>query len=437
MQTSVYSSVSDAVFAAKGAHSRYSALSLNDRKEIIESIREVLKPLARKIAEMTVEETQMGNVDDKTKKILLAIEKTPSVEDLITEVNTGNHGMTLYEQASFGVVCAVHPCTNPTATLINNTISILAAGNSVIHCPHPRAIKVSQFVTQIICEQIRDYCGIDNLVVTISEGMMGYTQEIMSHPDVDMVVSTGGNDSLRKALVSGKKVIGAGASNPVTIVDETANLQKAAMDIVSGASFDNNLMCTSEKSIVAIESISSKFIFELIKNEVYFTKNEEEIQKIMKVTITEDNVINKKLEGKSAEEILRQAGIEFKGKVKLIVAQTDKYHPFVTIELLMPVVPLVLAKDFDEALEFAVEIEQGYKHTATIHSNSIENLNRAAHIMQTAIFVKNGSSLLGIGFEKEGNTSFTIANVTGEGTVTARHFTKRRRCTLTSGFTLR
>lgn len=437
MQTSVYSSVSDAVFAAKGAHSRYSALSLNDRKEIIESIREVLKPLARKIAEMTVEETQMGNVDDKTKKILLAIEKTPSVEDLITEVNTGNHGMTLYEQASFGVVCAVHPCTNPTATLINNTISILAAGNSVIHCPHPRAIKVSQFVTQIICEQIRDYCGIDNLVVTISEGMMGYTQEIMSHPDVDMVVSTGGNDSLRKALVSGKKVIGAGASNPVTIVDETANLQKAAMDIVSGASFDNNLMCTSEKSIVAIESISSKFIFELIKNEVYFTKNEEEIQKIMKVTITEDNVINKKLEGKSAEEILRQAGIEFKGKVKLIVAQTDKYHPFVTIELLMPVVPLVLAKDFDEALEFAVEIEQGYKHTATIHSNSIENLNRAAHIMQTAIFVKNGSSLLGIGFEKEGNTSFTVANVTGEGTVTARHFTKRRRCTLTSGFTLR
>lgn len=437
MQTSVYSSVSDAVFAAKGAHSRYSALSLNDRKEIIESIREVLKPLARKIAEMTVEETQMGNVDDKTQKILLAIEKTPSVEDLITEVNTGNHGMTLYEQASFGVVCAVHPCTNPTATLINNTISILAAGNSVIHCPHPRAIKVSQFVTQIICEQIRDYCGIDNLVVTISEGMMGYTQEIMSHPDVDMVVSTGGNDSLRKALVSGKKVIGAGASNPVTIVDETANLQKAAMDIVSGASFDNNLMCTSEKSIVAIESISSKFIFELIKNEVYFTKNEEEIQKIMKVTITEDNVINKKLEGKSAEEILRQAGIEFKGKVKLIVAQTDKYHPFVTIELLMPVVPLVLAKDFDEALEFAVEIEQGYKHTATIHSNSIENLNRAAHIMQTAIFVKNGSSLLGIGFEKEGNTSFTVANVTGEGTVTARHFTKRRRCTLTSGFTLR
>lgn len=91
----------------------------------------------------------------------------------------------------------------------------------------------------------------------------------------------------------------------------------------------------------------------------------------------------------------------------------------------------------DQALEIALEIEQGYKHTAIIHSESIEHLNRAAKMMQTSVFVKNGPSLLGIGFDKEGHTSFTIATITGEGTTSARHFARRRRCTLTSGFSIR
>ena len=103
----------------------------------------------------------------------------------------------------------------------------------------------------------------------------------------------------------------------------------------------------------------------------------------------------------------------------------------------MPLVPIIRADNFDEALELAIDIEQGYKHTATIHSESIEHLNRAAKNMQTSVFVKNGSSLLGIGFDKEGHTSFTIANATGEGTTTARHFTRRRRCTLSNGFSIR
>jgi propionaldehyde dehydrogenase len=115
----------------------------------------------------------------------------------------------------------------------------------------------------------------------------------------------------------------------------------------------------------------------------------------------------------------------------------EKPHPFATLELLMPLVPLIKASDFDEALEIALEVEQGFKHTATIHSQSMEHLNRAAKKMQTSVFVKNGSSLLGIGFDLEGHTSFTIATATGEGTATARHFTRRRRCTLTSGFSLR
>ena len=437
MKSSIYSSVTDAVAAAKGAYSRYTKLTLNERQEILEGVKKALRPIANELAAMTVSETGMGNVSDKAQKIKLAIEKTPGVEDMITEVKTGDHGMTLYELSSFGIVCAVQPCTNPCATLISNTIGMLAAGNAIIHCPHPRAVKVSQFLTTIISETIRSISGIDNLVVTLHVSLMGFTTEVMSHPDVDLVVCTGGSGSLRQAMTSGKKVIGAGPANPVAIVDATANFEKAARDIVRGASFDNNLMCTSEKCMVVEEKAADRFIFELLKNGVYYVKNEEEIQKLLDAAVTGDFVINKKLEGRSANEILEYAGIPCNGTIKLIVAETERIHPFVTLELLMPLVPLVKAADFEEALEIALDVEQGYKHTATIHSESIEHLNRAAKEMQTSVFVKNGPSFMGIGFDKEGHTSFTIATTTGEGTTTARHFARRRRCTLTSGFSIR
>ncbi|MGL5435592.1 MAG: aldehyde dehydrogenase [Lachnospiraceae bacterium] len=433
----IYDSVTEAVAAVNGACSRYSELTLNQRSSILEAVKEVLRPLVHELAVRTAAETGMGCAVDKEKKIMLAIDKTPGVEDLITEVNTGDHGMTLYELSPFGVVCAVLPCTNPCATLISNTIGMLAAGNAVIHCPHPRAAKVSQYLTSIISETVRNVCGIDNLVVTLHESLMGYNAEIMSHPDVDLVVCTGGVGSLRQAMTSGKKVIGAGPANPVAIVDMTADLPKAARDIVLGASFDCNLMCTSEKNIVVVEAAAEPFIYELLKQGVYYVKNEQEIKVLSETILTEDGFINKKLEGRPAEEILKQAGIEVNGKVRLIVAETDKTHPFVTEELLIPLIPLVKAADFDAAVETALEIEQGYRHTATIHSESIAHLNTAAKRMQTSVFVKNGVSLLGIGFDEEGHTSFTIATATGEGTTTARHFTRRRRCTLTSGFSIR
>lgn len=189
--------------------------------------------------------------------------------------------------------------------------------------------------------------------------------------------------------------------------------------------------------MVVVEGAADQFLFELLKNGVYYVKDETEVKKLLDAAVTEDFVINKRLEGRNANEILEYAKIPCTSPVKLIVAETEKTHPFATLELLMPLVPLVKAADFNEALEIALEVEQGYKHTATIHSESIEHLNRAAKKMQTSVFVKNGASLLGIGFDKEGRTSFTIATATGEGTTSARHFTRRRRCTLTSGFTIR
>lgn len=437
IKSGVFSSINDAIIFSKGAYMQYAKLTLNERQEIIDNVKKELYPLLPEIAKMIVKETCMGNVEDKIKKMELALTKTPGVDDLITEVKTGDYGMTLYELSAYGVICAIGPCTSPVATLINNTISMLAAGNSVIYIPHPRAIDVTQFVTEKISIAIRNVCGIENLVVTMGESSMSITNEIITHPDISMVVSTGGADVLRRVMTCGKKVIGAGPANPVTIVDETADVSKAAVDIVKGASFDNNIMCVSEKSIVAVSSIVDNLINEMKKNGAYYIDNLEDISKLTSTTTTLDSYPNKALEGKSACAILEAAGITHPKDIKLIVVESNKEHPFAILEMKMPLIPIIRVNDFEEAMETALEIEQDYQHTATIHSQNIQRLNFAAKVMQTSVFIKNGSSLAGIGFCGAGDASFTISTTTGEGTTTARHFARRRRCTLTDGFSIR
>ena len=321
--------------------------------------------------------------------------------------------------------------------MINNVIGMLAAGNSVINLPNPRCMETSLFLSEKINEAIEEACGIKNLLVTMPESRGEIVTEIINHPDVAMVVATGGRKMMSQALYSPKRVIAGGPANPVAIVDETADLAKAARDISDGASFDNNIMCISEKCIVAVESIIPEFVKELERNGVYYIDNEEEMLKITQTVLNHDMKMVRKMEGKSAMEILKESGICPDHHVRLVVMRTFSKHPLVLEECLMPVVPLVAAADFEEALETALFTEQGYRHTAMMHSQCIDRLTRAARTMNTTVFIKNGSSLAGIGLNGEEMASFTIANITGEGITTARDFACKRSCTLTGGFSVR
>lgn len=419
------------------AYKMYSDFPLSRRKEVISAIKNRLLPLVTRIAEMEYTEIGMGNVSDKIIKLMLAIGRTPGVEDLMTEVSTGDNGMTLYEYSSYGVVCTVLPGTNPCATLISNTIGILAAGNSVIHIPNPRCVEVTRYVTEEIDKAIYETCGIHHLIAAVPQSSMQQAEELMNHPDVSLVVATGGPKMLRNALSCSKRVVGAGQANPVVIVDETADFKKAAQDIVEGASFDNNIMCVSEKNLVVVSSVADALAKEMEQLGVYYVRDEAEMLKITKTVVTSGFTMNRAMEGKSADIILESSGIACSRDIRLIVVDTVLTHPFFSEEFLMPVVSMVRVDDFDEALKTAIFIEQGNRHTAMIYSQSIDHLNRAAHELQTSVFIKNGSSLEAIGFHGEQGASFTIANITGEGVTTARHFARRRRCTLTTGFAIR
>lgn len=430
-QLGVFDKMEDAIEAAKDAFEKFSNMTLEDRERFISEIRKATLENARVLAEMGVKETGMGKVEHKVLKHQLVAKKTPGTEDLKTQAWSGDKGLTLVEMAPFGVIGAITPSTNPSETIICNSIGMIAAGNAVVFSPHPGAKRVSNFAVDMINRAIIKAGGPENLVVSIKEPSINTTNAMIKHPDVKLLVATGGPEIVKIVLSSGKKAIGAGAGNPPVVVDETADIKKAAKDIIDGCTFDNNLPCIAEKEVIAVERIYRDLLDEILKQGVY-KLNALQISKLENLVLM-DGKLNKKLVGKDAKVILDQIGINVSDDIRCIICETDEDHPFVMEELMMPILPIVKAKNIDDAIRIAVKAEKNNRHTAHIHSKNIDNITRYAKAINTTILVKNAPSYAGIGFGGEGFTTFTIAGPTGEGLTSARTFTRMRRCVLADG----
>ncbi len=436
-EVGVFTDVNAAVAAAKKAQQQLFRMTLADRKRITDCIRNEVGGHVEELSKMTVEETKMGRVEDKIEKNKAALYNTPGIEDLPSSVFSGDRGLTLLELSPFGVIGSITPSTNPTETVICNCIGMICAGNSVVFSPHPGAYKVTNYTVKLINQAIAKAGGPENLVVTLSEPSLEKSNELMRHPDIRMLVATGGPAIVKTVLSSGKKAIGAGAGNPPAIVDQTANIEKAVKNIVDGCAFDNNLPCTSEKEAIVVDEVFEYFVFNMKNHpKTYFLEDAGQIE-ALKNLVVKDGKPNKDFTGRNASYILKQIGIEADDRIKLISCVTDFGHEFVQLELLMPILPIVRAKDRDQALELALEAEHGNRHTAICHSKDIEFLSVAAKEMQTTIFVKNAPSYAGIGIGGEGYSTFTIAGPTGEGLTSTKTYCRHRRCTLVDGFNIR
>ncbi len=433
----VFENVEDAILAAKASQKQLMELSMKKRNEIIAAMRKASIDNAEKLAVMAYDETGFGRVADKIVKNILAAEKTPGTEDLSSHTYTGDEGMTLVELAPFGVAGSITPSTNPSSTIINNSISMVAAGNGVVFNPHPSAKRVTSESISILNKAIASVGGPKELLTAPLNPTMDTSKVIMTHKDVRILVVTGGEAVVEVAMKSGKKVVAAGPGNPPVIVDETANVKKAADDIIRGASFDNNILCIAEKEAFVINSVFSELRNEMVRKGAYELKRHEVdivTEEVFTTNKTGQTVVNRKYVGKSAAVILKACNISVHVDTKLIIAEVNENHPFITVEMLMPVLGMVRVYSIDEAIEKAVAAEHGYHHTAIMHSESVSNLTKAARALDTSIFVKNAPSFAGLGMEGEGFTTLTIATPTGEGLTSARSFTRIRRCTLSGGF---
>lgn len=426
----------EAIENAKRAQVELVKLSLEHRGRIIAAMRQAALENAEKLAELAHDETTYGSVAHKILKNKLAANKTPGIEALHPAAFSGDDGLTLVETAPFGVIGSITPSTNPTATVINNAISMIAAGNAVVFNPHPGAKNASITAMRLLNEAIVSAGGPSALITCAREPSMETSKVIMGHKDIRILSVTGGEAVVKIAMKSGKKVIAAGPGNPPVIVDDTANIEQAAKDIVDGASFDNNVLCVAEKEVFAFSSVADRLMAEMEKNGAYRVEGED-IKKIVRtVFINNDGKLaaNKDFVGRDATFILRQSGVQFTGDPRLIIAEVDKYHPFIMVEMLMPVLGIARVNNIDEAISEAIRAECGCCHSACIHSTNIKNMSAAAKALNTTIFVKNAPSYSGLGFGGEGHATLTIATTTGEGITSAKSFTRERRCVLKGDF---
>lgn len=433
----VFSDMNTAIEKAKEAQKQVRVMSMDQREKIITNMRRKIKEHAETFARMGVEETGMGNVGDKILKHLLVAEKTPGTEDIVTTAWSGDRGLTLIEMGPFGVIGAITPCTNPSETVLCNTMGMLAGGNTVVFNPHPQAIRTSIYAVNLLNEASLEAGGPDNIACTVEKPTLETSAVMMKHKDIQLLVATGGPGVVTAVLSSGKRGIGAGAGNPPALVDETADVRKAAGDIVNGCTFDNNLPCIAEKEVVAVDSVCDALMHYMLEEQGCYLASEEVQQKLINTVMNEKGVLNRKCVGRSAKALLAMVGVSVSDNIRCIIFEGEKEHPLIKTELMMPILGIVRATDFKDAVEKAVWLEHGNRHSAHIHSKNVDHITEYARALDTAILVKNGPSYAALGFGGEGFPTFTIASRTGEGLTSAATFTKRRRCTMSDSLCIR
>ena len=434
----IFKEMNDAIEAAKKAEKVVRNMSLDQREQIITIMRRKIHESAELMARMAVDETGMGNVGHKIMKNHLVANGVPGTEDIKTIAWSGDRGLTLVEEGPFGVIGAITPCTNPQETIFCNTMGMLAAGNTVVFNPHPQAVKTTIYAINMMNEASLEAGGPDNIATTVEVPTLETSAVMMHHPDIPLLVATGGPGVVKAVLSCGKRGIGAGAGNPPALVDETADIRKAAEDIVNGCTFDNNLPCIAEKEVVAVSSILDELMHYMITEQGCYLASKEVQDALVHTVMDEKGKLNRKCVGRDAKTLLAMVGVTDEPEdTRCIIFEGPKEHPLITTELMMPILGIVRATDFDDALEKALWLEHGNRHSAHIHSHDVTRITKYAKAMDTAILVKNGPSYAALGFGGEGFPTFTIASRTGEGLTSAETFTKKRRCVMVDSLCIR
>jgi len=421
----VFDDMDVAIAAARQAQRELLALGVDKRTEIIEAMRAAALASAREMAEKARAETKMGNVADKVLKNEYTARLTPGPEVLRTEVVTGDEGCTLVEGAPYGVILAITPSTNPTSTVTNNGIMMVSAGNGVFFSPHPGARECTLEQMRILNRAIVAAGGPPNLMTAVADSSLRAVVQAMKHGGIDLISATGGAGVVRAALESGKPAVCAGPGNPPALVDETADLAQAAEHILRGASYDNNLPCIDEKVLIAVESVVTRLVQQMERAGAYVAQREE-AQRLAEVCFTDD-APTRDLIGQDATAILERAGLSAPAGARcVLIAECTDDCPFVRHEQMMPVLPLVRVPDFEAGLKAAIEVEHGLKHTAAIHSDSIDRISRFARSLECTIIVANAPAFAWVGVGAEGWLSQTIAGPTGQGVTDPRTWTRQR-----------
>jgi len=432
----IFTCVDEAVAAATTAFEKLSERTIADRKRVIDHIRRISIEQSVELGTMEMEETKIGRLVHKIEKLKTLGERTPGVEFLRSEVFSGDHGLAVIEHAPFGVIGAITPVTHSLPTITGNAVSMIASGNTLVVNPHPSGKRVAAEGVRRFNEAIYRDLGIDNLICVIAEPTLDTANAIFASRGIKLICVTGGPAVARAAMNSGKRAIVAGPGNPPVVVDETADLDRAARSIIAGGAYDNNLLCIAEKEVFVVAEVFDAMMAAMDRAGAV-RLNAREVDALTKVAIVrvgegehKHDAPAKEFLGQDAAVLARGIGKQVPAQTELLFGETDETNPFVPVEQMMPFIPFVRVRDVDEAIEKAKFYEHGFRHTAIIHSANVRNMTKMGRAMDTTLFVKNGPCMASLGLGGEGYLSFSIATPTGEGVTTPLTFTRERRCSM-------
>ena len=428
----VFSTVDEAVNAAYEAQKRLAALSLDERDKMVKIIVRICNDRREELGRMELVETKVGRLDHKILK-LTNMRFVLGVEAMRSDARSDSTGLCIIEHAPWGVIGMMLPVTHSVPTMASNAINILAAGNTAVFGPHPSGAKVAQYALQLFNREIERVFGFANVLTTTREASIEAAEQVFHHPKVALLCVTGGTAVAQAAAKSGKRVIAGGPGNPPVVVDETADLDRAAKCIIEGAAFDNNLLCTGEKEIFVVASVADAFIAAMKHADAY-QLDSAAIERLTRAAFTFEGGgggcarahVKKDLVGKDVAVLAAAAGVRVPADTQLLFGETDENHAFVVEEQMMPFIPVVRVRDVDAAIAAAVKAEHGYRHTAIIHTQNVETATLMARAMNTTLFIQNAASPAALGVGGAGYFSHTIATPTGEGVTTPLTFTRQR-----------
>jgi aldehyde dehydrogenase len=407
-------------------------MSLDERGKMVAIVRRICNDRREELGHMEMEETKVGRLEHKILK-LTNMRFVLGVEAMRSDARSDSTGLCIIEHAPWGVIGMMLPVTHSVPTMASNAINILAAGNTAVFGPHPSGAKVAQYALQLFNREIERELGVANVLTTAREASIESAEQIFHHPKIALICVTGGMAVAKAVGKSGKRVIAGGPGNPPVVVDETADLDRAARCIIDGAAFDNNLLCTGEKEIFVVASVADALIAAM-RRAGAFQLDSAAIERLTRAAFTfEGNGggcarahVKKDLVGKDAAVLAAAAGVRVPAETLLLFGETDENHAFVVEEQMMPFIPVVRVRDTDAAIAAAVKAEHGYRHTAIIHTQNVETSTRMARAMNTTLFVHNAASPAALGVGGAGYFSHTIATPTGEGVTTPLTFTRQR-----------
>ena len=398
-------SLNELMKRVKEAQKLYATYSQEQVDEIFKRTALLANTERIRLAKMAVEETGMGVVEDKVIKNHFAAEyiynkyKDTKTCGIIEEDLT--HGMMKIADP-VGIIACVVPTTNPTSTAIFKCLIALKTRNAMVFSPHPRAKKSTIEALKVVVEAARQAGAPDNLLGWIDEPSIELSGALMNHPDVDLILATGGPGMVKAAYSCGKPAVGVGAGNAPALIDETADVETAVSSIIMSKTFDNGMICASEQTVVVVDEKYKAIKEEFEKRGAYFL-NETERKKVIELSFP-NNVLNAAIVGQSAIKIAELSGIKVPEYTKVLIGEAKNINmdePWAR-EKLSPLLGMYKAKDFEDGLKKAYNLVNlgGAGHTSILYTNQqfTDRVKKFASVMNTGrILINTPSSFGGIG----------------------------------------